>query len=75
MRISGYAVEFNHPGQKRQGGVGFYLKESFEYKVPKDIFSIDSTTELLCFEMKDKNKNRDLFVELVYHTIPENKEK
>ena len=75
MRISGYDVEFNHPDQIGQGSVGFYLKESFEYKVPKYLFSIDSTTEPLWLEMKDKNKNRGLFVELVYHTIPENKEK
>ena len=55
--------------------VGFYLKESFEYKVWKDLFCIDSTIEHLRLEIKSKKKNSDFLVVVIYHPSSENKEK
>ena len=42
--------------QKRDGGVGAYLKEELDFKIRQDLNRLDTTIEQVWLEIKGKNK-------------------
>lgn len=54
ITIPGYKFEYSNRTHKRGGGVGIYIKETFRYKVRKDITNTDKSIEHIWLEVKGK---------------------
>ena len=64
--IPGYNLEYANRDNKRGGGVGVYIKETFTYTERKDIINLDKSIEHYWLEVSGLNKNSSYLVGIFY---------
>ena len=75
VQIPGYKFSYKNRNERR-GGVGWYIKDSVEYKVSHDLNKIDESTQHLWIECKGNNNcNKSYLVAALYQPRSDEKEK
>ena len=64
--IPGYNLEYANRVNKRGGGVGVYIKETFTYTERKDIINLDKSIEHYWLEVSGLNKTSSYLVGIFY---------
>ena len=64
--IPGYNLEYANCDNKRGGGGGVYIKETFTYTECKVIINLDTSIEHYWLEVSGLNKNRLYLVDIFY---------
>ena len=64
--IPGYNLEYANRDNKRGGGVGVYIKETFTYTERKDIINLDKSIEHYWLEISGLNKNSSYLIGIFY---------
>ena len=62
----GYKLEYSNHDNKRGGGVGVYIKETFTCTEREDIIELDKPIEHYRLEVSDLNKNSSYLVGIFY---------
>ena len=75
IQIPGYEFVFNNRTTSKGGGVGFYISETYTYKVRQDITNLDQSIEHQWIEVKGKNKNSSFLVGCIYQPSSNESEK
>ena len=60
--IPGYNLEYANRDNKRGGGVGVYIKETFTYTERKDIINLDKSVEHYWLEVSGLKKNSSYLI-------------
>ena len=75
VQINGYNAIFKNGTNKRGGGVGFYIKNQYEYKIRKDLTSMHESLEVLLIEIRVRNRNSPTLICVTYQTSSAEAEK
>ena len=75
VSLLGYKFSCRNRDEKRDGGVGVYIKDCVTYKIRNDIISLDDSLEHLWVEVKEKNKKSPYLIGVVYQHNSENAKK
>ena len=66
VQINGYDATFKNRSNKRDGWVGFYIKDELEFKIRKNLTSKHELLEVLIIEIRRRNKNSLTFICVAY---------
>ena len=75
VKILGYKFSYKNQHERRGRGVGWYIKDSIEYKVCHDLNKIDESIEHLWVQCKGNNCNKNYLVAALYQPSSDEKEK
>ena len=59
-------MAFKNRGERGGGGVAIYLRDNLSFKEQTDLMNIDSSIEHIWVEVKGKNKNSSVLLEVFY---------
>ena len=66
VQINGYNTVFKNRTSKKGGGVGFYIKETLNFKVRYDLSRDHNSLEVLFIEIRGRNKNTPTLICVAY---------
>ena len=72
VNIAGYKSIFKHRNDKRDGGIGFYIKDNISFKIHNDLTKNIVNMEIMFIELDGRNKNTPYLVPVAYQPIPMN---
>ena len=72
VNTAGYKSIFKHRNDKRDGGIGFYIKDNISFKTRKDLTKKIVNMEIMFIELRGRNNNTPHLVPVAYEPIPMN---
>ena len=70
VNIAGYKSIFKHRNDKRDGGIGFYIKDNISFKTRNDLTKNIVSMEVTFIELHGQSKNTPYLVAVAYQPSP-----